>query len=204
MNNKVTFIFAFMLGAAAGTAVAWKVLKTKYDEILEQEIEDIYEVVNRKLEVTDNREPCDENLDEEDETEEEDEDDSEDIRKMEDLLTSSNYIDYSSVVIKEDKKEEVASVRKPYVISPEDFGEEDDYEIKTLIYYDDGILADEQNNVIKDVDSVVGRKSLNHFGEYQDDSVFVRNENRRIDYEILLDLRKYSDVVKSKPHRAED
>ena len=54
------------------------------------------------------------------------------------------------------------------------------------------------------MDEIVGKESLNHFGEYEDDSVFVRNDRLKRDYEILLDQRNYSDVVKTMPHRMEE
>ena len=41
-------------------------------------------------------------------------------------------------------------------------------------------------------DDVVGMESLTHFGEYEDDSVFVRNDRLKCDYEILMDERTYS------------
>ena len=44
-------------------------------------------------------------------------------------------------------------------------------------------------------DEIVGLDSLTHFGEYEDDSVFVRNDVMKCDYEILLDHRNYKDVA---------
>ena len=67
----------------------------------------------------------------------------------------------------------------------------------------DGVLADENDEVIEDVEDAVGIDSLNHFGEYEDDSVFVRNDARKCDYEILLDQRTYSEVVEDMPHQME-
>ena len=65
-------------------------------------------------------------------------------------------------------------------------------------YYADGVLADDMDDEIEadDIDMLVGRDSLNHFGEYEMDSVFVRNDALKTDYEILLDLRNYSEVKK--------
>ena len=57
----------------------------------------------------------------------------------------------------------------------------------------------ECDDVIYNVDNVIGEDSLNHFGEYEEDSVFVRNDSMATDYEILRDLRAYSDVVGSTP-----
>jgi hypothetical protein len=90
------------------------------------------------------------------------------------------------------------------VISPAEFDTEDDYEVYSLTYYADGVLADEQNNPIEDVDNMVGRDSLNHFGEYEDDSVHVRNDAMKCDFEILRDLSNYSDVFHNGPRPNED
>ena len=57
--------------------------------------------------------------------------------------------------------------------------------------------------MIEDVESMIGFESLSHFGEYEDDSVFVRNDARKCDYEILQDQRLYSDVIKEMPHPME-
>lgn len=92
---------------------------------------------------------------------------------------------------------------KPYVISPDEFGEFEDYERISLSYYADQILADEDDEKVEDVDNVVGLESLTHFGEFEDDSVFVRNDRLKCDYEILLDQRTYSDVIKQRPHQTE-
>ena len=35
MNNKLIGIIAFSLGAVAGSLVTWKVLKEKYEEVLQ-------------------------------------------------------------------------------------------------------------------------------------------------------------------------
>ena len=104
---------------------------------------------------------------------------------------------------KQKKEEQETMEIKPYVISPEEFGEFEDYERISLSYYADQILADEDDEKVEDVDNVVGLESLTHFGEFEDDSVFVRNDRLKCDYEILLDQRTYSDVMKQRPHQME-
>ena len=69
------------------------------------------------------------------------------------------------------------------------------YTTETLTYYADHVLTDDFDNPIEDVEAMVGEESLNHFGEYEEDAVYVRNERHKIDYEILLDERKYTEVV---------
>lgn len=89
------------------------------------------------------------------------------------------------------------SIEAPYVISPDEFGEVG-YTQVSLTYYADGILADENGEIIDDVEEIVG-DALNHFGEYEDDSVFCRSDLKRCDYEILKDLNRYADVAKNLP-----
>jgi hypothetical protein len=69
-----------------------------------------------------------------------------------------------------------------------------------LTYYSDGVLTDENDEVLEDVEDIIGIDSLNHFGEYEEDSVYVRNDEKLCDYEILLDNRNYSDVYNERPH----
>lgn len=86
----------------------------------------------------------------------------------------------------------------PYVISPDAFGEFDDYVLISLTYYSDGVLTDEDDEPIDDIEGIVGKDYASHFGEYEEDSVFIRNDRMKCDYEILRDLRKYTDVLVNK------
>lgn len=70
------------------------------------------------------------------------------------------------------------------LISPEEY-RSSEYESKTLWYYADKVLADEDNNVIHVPEEVVGDEALSSFGRYEDDCVYVRDEKKKVDYEIL-------------------
>lgn len=87
----------------------------------------------------------------------------------------------------------------PFVISPEEFGEIEEYAKISLTYFEDGVLTDDGCDPIDEIDETVGADFMTHFGEYEDDSVFVRNPVRKCDYEILLDRRRYKDILKTKP-----
>ena len=56
-------------------------------------------------------------------------------------------------------------------------------------------MTDENYIPIDDIEGTVGIGFEDHFGEYEDDSVYVRNDVRRCEYEILADERNFSDVV---------
>jgi hypothetical protein len=173
-------IFIFAAGAAIGTVVTWKLLKTKYEQIAQEEIDSVKETFAKRLknESPETSDPIEEP----------------EVKGMSEgvasLVEDLGYVNYSNT----ERKEE-GDVQKPYVISPEEFGD-GDYETVSLTYYADGVLTDGFDDPIEDVEETVGKESLTHFGEYEDDSVFVRNDAQEIDYEILLDVRKYSDVTK--------
>ena len=49
MSNGFKYVFAFSLGAAVGAVVSWRVLKTKYEQIADDEIADVKERFYRRL-----------------------------------------------------------------------------------------------------------------------------------------------------------
>lgn len=194
MNKGVKYFFAFLLGAAAGAASSWRFFKTKYEEIADEEIRSVKEVFLKRY--AGNKSEDNSEIEDEEAT----------LEDYSSVLTKNNYA--SSFEAKKNNEKAVVIMPKkydgPYVITPEEFGEEDDYDTISLTYYADKVLTNDQDEVINDVDDVVGSDSLNHFGEYEDDSVFVRNDLMKTDYEILLDIRKYSDVINEYDHPLED
>ena len=193
MNNELKYALVFLSGAAVGAAVSWKLLKTKYEQIAQEEIDSVKEVFSRRNKEETKPEEIVEEEDEE-ESEEEEYDDSE-YFIYEDMLEAEGY----TPVEKGD--DEDLNYPDPYRIPPEEFGEgefgKDNYETVSLTYYEDGVVEDEDGNVLEDdeIERLIGKDSLNHFGEYEDDSVFVRNDNTKRDYEILRDYRKYVDIM---------
>ena len=175
-------LFIFAAGSAIGSAVTWKLVKTKYEQIANDEIREMRDFYYNLASENDDIDEY-EYEDAEDYTPDESE-----KEEYENVVESTGYRNYSNK-----KEKEVEDLGRPYVISPDEFDTED-YEVVSLLYFDDGVLTDEQYNVIDDVEGLVGEDSLNHFGEYEDDSVFVRDDEKKIDYEILADGRKFSDV----------
>ena len=200
MNNKVIGIIAFAAGAAVGSVATWKLVKTKYEQIAQEEIESVREIYfhNDKDESYD---------DPDDETPKVAE-----IRSYKDLVDKTGYVNYCEndveAMVKEkakaivdecnnilDGSKKVEMEDRPYVIRPDEF-DTNDYHITTLSYYKDGVVADyDTGEVLSDeeVENLVGLESLTRFGEYEEDSVFVRNDSRKTDYQILRDEEAYSD-----------
>jgi hypothetical protein len=88
----------------------------------------------------------------------------------------------------------------PYIISVDEYMEGmDDYEDSiTLTYYEgDKQLVDESEVPIDDVRQTIGADTLTKFGKLSGngDTVYVRNERRKIDYEIVRVFDSFSDDV---------
>lgn len=199
--NKATGIAAFIFGAAVGSGVTWYFLKDKYEKLAQEEIDSVKEVFSKRAsDISEKDEPQNDVED----TPEEPIDTELDSYKQ--FVNKVEYTDYSTDKtsdVKQEKVDEPDYEEAPYVIMPEEFGELDEYDQISLTYYSDQVLTDENDELVEDVDRVVGFESLNHFGEYEDDSVFVRNDRLKCDYEILVDHRKYTDVLKNLPHRGD-
>ena len=65
---------------------------------------------------------------------------------------------------------------------------------ETAVIPDDKPRTGGFSDLADEIEELIGKDSLNHFGEYEDDSVFVRNDRLRTDYEILADSRPYGEV----------
>lgn len=208
MNGKIACGIAFVVGAAAGSLVTWRLLKTKYEQIAQEEIDSVKLMYAKRLAEGDEI-GCDEQ-DPEIETAEAETEEETDLKKYEKEISNQSYSNHSIVEAKNEQmsmtleddepdKEESEDVDTPYIISPEEFGEDPGYDSVTLIYYADGVVTDDDNNVIEDeeADELFGLESLEHFGEYEDDSVHVRNDVLKTEYEILRDERDYEDVAAS-------
>lgn len=187
MNKGVVFTIGLAIGAAVGSTVAWLSLKTKYERLAQEEIEAVREYYDSiRIDILEEDEPT-----------------VEPIGELVEIDEKGNTkVEYSSIASiysnSDEKKEEggneIMSRNEPYVISPAEFGEIESYETMTLIYYNDGILADSDKNIVEDIESCIGYESLNHFGEYEEDAVYVRNDDAMTDYEVLLDESDYADL----------
>lgn len=200
MNNGIKCTVAFILGAVAGAAVSWKVLEEKYKQIAQEEIDSVKEVFSQRQSEWEQMKF--EDIENEPEPKQPVVPAKPDIRELASKIQEEGYVRYSSNEKPEQNIEE--NVERPYVIAPDEFGEIFEYETISLTYYADGILADDMDELVDDVEDVVGLDFHEHFGEYEDDSVFIRNDVYKADYEILLDPRNYADIVNLDPHQAGD
>lgn len=193
MNRTLSNVLLFAAGAAVGSLVTWRIFKSRY-ELVDEDYEEYYD-------------------------ESEDATDEDDEASNEEIETESNYtrkpalreysqmvkqLSYADVEVPDtDDEEEDHDVYEPYVIRPNEYGEIHAYETLQLNYYSDGVLTDDLDNPIEDVESMVPADFADHFGDYDEHAVHIRNDERQCDYEILRDLRPFSEVV-GDPYPTED
>lgn len=210
--NKV---FIFILGAAIGSLATWKFVEKKYRQIADEEIESVKETFkNRESKIIEDEKQAEElgvkspSKDFYSQLKENTDKLTEDMhKKYKEIITTSGYSSTNiqpNTTIEDDNQTNIyeedeiipSDYPEPYVIAPEEFGEMDDYNTESLIYYEDKVVANNEDIVVDDVENLLG-DGLEHFGEYEDDAVHVRNERTRTDYEILKSEKYYfGDVIK--------
>lgn len=185
MGETIKYGFIFTIGVAIGAGVTYGLLKGKYERIANEEIADMKEYYANKYDQL----PDKENFLEEDIPVE-----AENIK----IEEKPNIRDYASIINKESYNRadvlEKDGEPKPYVITPDEFGEIEEYDKISLTYYADGFLTDDMDEIVADIEGTVGWDAVDHIGEYEDDAVHIRNDERECDYEILADMRNYKDI----------
>lgn len=208
MKSKFINAIMFAAGAAIGSAVTWKIVKTKYDQLVREEIESVKKAFSSNF--TESKDVDVEETTDEIEADEEPAETTNrqiNLEELEDLDEEDDEVeggsalnDYAKLVEKYNnlkgglKTMKDVSNDKPYVIEPMEFGELDDYSTFELTYYADGILEDEDYDIVNDAEDLLGPDALNSFGEYEDDAVFVRNDFLHADFQILKDYRTYDEA----------
>lgn len=187
--NKATGVVAFIFGAAAGSVATWYFTKKYYAQIAQEEIDSVKEVFSKKVAI--------------DATER-----TSDIAEETNEAAPQSMKDYSNVVMdhgySQETKEDDTVDEQPYVIEPDEFGDYE-YEQIELTYYADGVLTDDFNEPIEDslIEEAIGSDFADHFGEYEDDAVYIRNDSKKTEYCILADERNHSEVIRYKQNEVE-
>ena len=175
MNKTISNILIFVAGVAVGSVAACMLTKERYKRyyaaIADEEIDSVKAVYSKK---------------------------AKDDEKAEKAKAEREYRTLAQPYATDhDEKGGAAVIEddEPYVIPPDEFGH-GSYETIYLTYYADNVLADDVDDIVDDIDGTVGRKSLLHFGEYEDEIVHVRNDIIETEYEVSLDTRNYWGDIK--------
>lgn len=214
MNKSIFGVIGFVLGAAAGSLVTWKLIEKKYMDMADDEIRSVKEMYRSKIvnyevldetnedmfvaqkgpEFTVSMELTDEG--------------KQLIDKLNNLTTTyvsddekPDYTAYSQAKEKHNVFDDAMPTEpevkhdEPYIIDPTEFGEFSEYEQIELTYYKDGVICENDTDMIDPYDILGDIDVADHFGEYENDRVFVRDDKRQVDYEILRDERTFMEVL---------
>lgn len=196
MSNMIKNVLIFGAGAIIGSICSIQMVKERLKEDVESEIAEMRAYYRDKMK---------ENKEEETITKEEEFEPIEEViekeeKQMEKIIQDKGYVNQ--------KEEEVSDAYDiPYVINEEDYGGEEDYDTEVLTYFADKVLVDEVDEIIEDMDTVVGLGNLSIFEEFEGAKVvYVRNDIYKTDFMICKDDWNYSDLSdypksEKKPHQ---
>lgn len=193
MNKALEISIAFIGGAAAGAVAGALYFRQLFEKRYQEDVKSVKEVYCCKKETTPVKEPekqKTENL-------------SRPAKKPSASTPVTDYTRYSSKIQElgyapEEKKNDIPVKKVDYhTIPPEEFSMDDEYDCQSLICYEDGIVTNGDGSEIKksELNEMVGSDFSKHFGEYEDDSVFIRNDRLQMDFEIIRDRRTYAEAT---------
>lgn len=87
---------------------------------------------------------------------------------------------------------------RPYIIHYDEVGQHEDWDKVTFTYYaDDDVLVDDREEIIPDIEGVVGELNLERFGHGSNDKniVYIRNHKLEVEIEVLKHDGNYGEVV---------
>lgn len=191
---KIANLLWFIGGAATGSLVVWQVTKRHYQKIADKEIESVKEAYKAK----ENKPKPNANWEQTDETAEDYIANKPVIPKKEEKAESIAHSNMNKPDILEYRNkvnEYTTPPMVPHAITEDEFGN-CDYECLSFTYYADGILADDGDFVVEDIERTVGIDNLAPIEDRSEDIIWIRNDERRIDYEIAYSERLYSEITK--------
>ena len=187
MNSNLKAFISFVLGGSIGATVTYFAFKKREKQIMNQ--------VHDYLE---NREIKKEKAKQMGESFQKGfEDGMKSVDPIVPEMTNEDRTNYHKIISERNYKDPSDHIR---VIPPEEAGEDEDFEVIELMYYADGILAYENDQIVKSPALSVGSDFASHFGEYEDDAVYIRNDELGMEYAILRSEKTYREVIKDKPY----
>ena len=180
MGDKLKGLLIFVSGVVIGSVVTHELVKTKYEKIANDEINEIREYYS-KIASHDSEEETDESFDDGTMT---------DYTKMANNYSNNSEKPDLKTLAKEVEEDEDG----PHIIEPDEYGSFEDYFTVNLTLYADGKLADDMDELVEDIEGTVGVENLKQIGKYEEDALHVRNDELKTDFEILRVLDKYYDL----------
>lgn len=198
MTSNLKAAIALVFGGAVGAAAAWYATKTYYEAHMQEEIDSVKEAYGRKFDKIEYRDE----IPEEPNVIQFKSSDTEDPTRRE---VDTQKVRYSTMTAQYKPTAGSDTDAGIYPIDATDFGEEEGYSTMSLVWYTDDIMADWQDDeIIENLEMTVGFSWKKDFDKGED-TAYVRNEQRKCDYEILRSAKSYTeDVLPNKPPTLEE
>lgn len=224
MNTQIKCIVSFVAGAAVGSLTLYKFIDKKCQTRANEQIDSVVQMYKLKEDILDKVDKSTstefaemgqnvvlgfakgigQKVPAEPQYSPEEKKDYEEVSSLYSKKDKNDSVLYSKItektkpIEKEEKGGEPVTNRKPYVISQDDYDEESYegdvyYDKIEYIYYADKVLADECDELI-DASATVGEDFDSFFPE-DEDAMYIRDDVKKIDYEITRDNRTYADVT---------
>lgn len=196
---KLSHVIAFVAGAAVGYFAANYLLKDKYEKRFQQEVSSTIEAFKSNKndeykkddEVTYNNKKFKAVSDEVVVA---------DIKEYAKNIGKHDYSEVKDDKSSEENKDDDIDHTKPYVITEEEVDAYMNYSITQWNYYADGVLTDENNEVVEDVSTTIGKEAFEHLKKTSESAIYVRNDLLELDYEILKNEMTYAELLEEKPY----
>lgn len=200
MNKNVVYALIFVSGVGAGILSIYSYFKKKFREKVKKEEKELADVRDRYYDLIEKEQKIDfvsETIDEVFQPEK--------IQKFVDMYTSSvntipEFVDmYTSSVNPILERKEDVQVTSPrtdpdvYIIAPEEFEDEAEYDSICLTLYSDGTICDENNEPIPDPERLIGYDWKDYLENAS--AAYFRNDDIETDFEVARDLRTYPEAT---------
>lgn len=221
--NKLAYVALGMTIGAALSSVVWYFAERASKKDIREDLDHYYESLDRKFKEYRKvvQERYGEDIDRDimymnvihknNDIDEDDPDVNDDIDEeyiYSDIEGEDPYVN-NDIDEKTKQKDDFNPYGNPYLISPDEFGEIWEYEVINLYFYSDHLLVDDNGDTIDDPINIVGVEAFNKLwdavaGKEDIDVVYIRNDERKIDIEVLIDRDKLDEHDEDYEYNEED
>ena len=190
MNSSLKFILVGVGSLGVGGVVGYFIAKKRYEALADKECESLIKKIEEqtsKLEDMKSTKPI----------KQKDKKEIKVTQNKPNFTDKKDYFDYSKLY-RTNTQTDGETYEYATLITSSEFVQSTDNEQHTLIYYSDGVLADDDYNEIKDVKDYIGNIDLYKiFVESEDctDAIYIRNAKLKQDFEIIFDERSFSELI---------
>lgn len=225
MNNNIKFVTCCLLSASLGSLVTFYILKNKYKNRLDEEIDSIKKVLEdnySKKKSLEDSDVCPKSTDESLNVNRPQKDidlswkDSDKNEETYEPIDMSKITDYSKIYTSKQNNENKTKKRtnknsgeekEQKDIYPNIYKENlpriissndfnmSDYEAVTYLYFKDGVVTDDDFTIITDIRGTIGYRAVEEMEKGYTDCIYVRNDGNKLDYELLRETKNYSEVM---------